>query len=126
MFQLNVNCIMTNKKLYKMNIINNDKCSFCNDLSEDMKHQLLWECKCVKDIWNIFNNWSQTYLKLNIDLNFKLIIVCYGPDLLYSLCLILMKRIIYRSNHHPLNILNTLLNSLQSGEEDHDEEFTML
>ena len=75
------NCIMTNKKLCKMKIINNDKCSFCNDLTEDMKH-LFWECKCVQNIWNAVNNWSQTYLKLNIDLNYKRILFVDGTDFL--------------------------------------------
>ena len=31
-----------------------------------------------------FYNWSQTYLKLNIDLNYKLILFGDGTDLLYN------------------------------------------
>ena len=95
-YKFNVNCIMTNKKLCKMKIINNDKCSFCNVFTEDMKH-LFWECKCVQDFWNTFNNWIQTHLKLNINLNYKLILFGDGTDLLFNLCIILMKRIIYTS-----------------------------
>jgi len=95
-YKINVNCLMTNKRLCKMNITDSDRCSFCNNHSEDMKH-LFWDCNCVKSIWNDFDDWYHRYFNIDIDLNYKLILFGIGSDPLLNLCLILMKRVIYNS-----------------------------
>ena len=40
-YKINMDCLMTNGRLYKMKIINSDFCSFCSKFPETMKHFLL-------------------------------------------------------------------------------------
>ena len=95
-YKINVNCLMTNKKLYRMKIIDSDMCSFCNNNTEDMKH-LFWDCNYVNTFWNDFSDWYKQYFNDDIDLNYKLILFGVGSDPLVNLCFILMKRVIYTS-----------------------------
>ena len=96
-YKINLNCLMTNTRLFKMNLIDSDICTFCNNHPENMKH-LFWECICVNKIWKDFKTWFEGYINTNIDLNYRNIIFGFfdsGP--LINLCLILIKKVIYNS-----------------------------
>ena len=87
----------TNEFLFKIGILENSKCSFCNEEIETMKH-LMWKCKHVASFWREVTHWLRD---LNIILNITYMKICLGIyDTDYStfvnMLLILAKKYIYR------------------------------
>lgn len=96
-YKINLNCLMTNTRLYKMNIIDNEYCTHCNNFLETTRH-LFWDCIHAVKIWNDFKSWYETNCNKNVDLDYKKIIFGTGTndsDRLFNLCLILVKKVIF-------------------------------
>lgn len=57
--------LATKEKLYKMGIIENNKCSFCNDKIETLAH-MFWECEIIQSFWTKIITWifSVTDIKI--------------------------------------------------------------
>ena len=49
-YRLLQRCIITNVRLYQWKIIDSNKCTFCNDSEESVKH-LFFECDIVQELW---------------------------------------------------------------------------
>jgi hypothetical protein len=95
-YKINVNCLMTNSRLFKMNIVDSVNCSFCNMYPETLKH-LFWDCIHAVEIWDDFKFWFDIKTNTSIDLDYKKILFSNGMDTLLNLCLILVKKVIYDS-----------------------------
>lgn len=80
----------TNYLLSKMNIVNSDKCSFCNEEKETIKH-LFWDCRSIVPFWISF----QTFIKDNCTthtIEWNLIDVLFGnPQFEDALNLLILK-----------------------------------
>ena len=90
---------MTNVRLYKMKIINSDVCSFCSKFPETIKH-LFFDCEFIKPIWTEFEAWWKGLSNEDVNLSYKSILFGYNPgqpDLLLNLCILLTKKIIFKS-----------------------------
>ena len=46
-YKMNLNVLMTKSRLFKMNLVNDDLCSLCNNNVETVKH-LFYDCNKVK------------------------------------------------------------------------------
>lgn len=60
--------------LFKMKIINTEKCPFCNTY-ETLTH-LFWECIFVDELWNKPVEWINS--SLNVDIDIIVIDVIFG------------------------------------------------
>ena len=60
--------IVTNVTRHKWNLIDNNRCHFCNVLPETMNH-LFITCKHVKRIWTAMFRWLEYILELKLDLS---------------------------------------------------------
>lgn len=104
-YKINMNCLMTNSRLYKMRIINNEECSLCNSYKETMKH-LFYECVHVDNFWTDFKNWWEEVSGNKLYLDYKSIVFgivhadVQNPNLLLNLCIILVKKVIYNCRFH--------------------------
>ena len=58
-FQVLHNCILTNKLLFKMNLVNNSMCNFCNMYVQDLYH-LFFDCFIIKNFWFAILSWYNT------------------------------------------------------------------
>ena len=83
-------CRMTKNRLHRMNIVNDNLCSFCKHDVEIMKH-LLFECDKVKHVWTDFQKWWKQVTGNKINLNYKSIVFGVNPqnlDMLLNLSII--------------------------------------
>jgi hypothetical protein len=95
----------TNDFLYKIGIVENDECTFCNKDTEVMKH-LMWSCKVVSTFLEMFLEWL---ICLNVNVHITYYEVCFGfsNQILSSfpnMIILLAKRFIYRcrvQNQNP-------------------------
>lgn len=105
-YKMNLNVLMTKSRLFKMNLVNDDLCSLCNNNVETVKH-LFYDCNKVKHIWTEFCEWWKDICGEQIELDYKSIVLgenpC-NPDLILNLCIIIIKRMIYVSKFGYLNI----------------------
>ncbi len=105
-YKINLRCLMTKDRLYKMKIVNDNLCSLCNQDIETMKH-LFFECDKVNFIWSDFQKWWNEVTGNEVDLNFESIMFgvnYHNPDVLLNLCIIIIKRMVYTckfSSHMP-------------------------
>ena len=53
-YKINLNCLMTNSRLFKMKIVDNVNCSLCSNFPETLKH-IFWDCTYAINIWDEFN-----------------------------------------------------------------------
>ena len=51
--RINHRILRLNYYLYKMKLVESDKCTFCNQVSETIQH-IFWESEKVKYFWNGF------------------------------------------------------------------------
>ncbi len=93
-YKINLNCLMTNYRLHKMNLVETRMCTFCSNNVEKMRH-LFWDCPCVTEIWDDFKLWYDTNFNTDIVLDYKSIIFGMNRDSITNLCLILVKKVIY-------------------------------
>ena len=88
--------ITTNQFLKKINLSDNDKCTFCNKEIEEIEH-LFYDCLVTENFWKLLVEWIQTY-----DPNFRITRkdVFLGNnnfDDLINFLILLAKYVIYRS-----------------------------
>ena len=97
-YKINLRCLMTNSRLYKMNIVDTEMCSHCNSFPETYQHLVL-ECIHAARIWRDFKFWYEENCHMNIGtFSFKTILFGLGVsefDKLINLCFILVKKVIY-------------------------------
>ena len=90
--------IATNDFLCKLGIIDNNKCTFCDEEVETLEH-IFFDCNIVKTFWDQFTNWIRSktlidveYSKENIFLGFNV----NNPPLAINNLILLAKQFIYR------------------------------
>ena len=66
--------IVTNKKLFKMNIISSPRCNFCNLYPQDTEH-MFFTCMNVRNFWFDINEWLLNEFGLSLDLSAKCILL---------------------------------------------------
>ena len=95
----------TNEFLFKIGIVESDKCTFCGVEKESTKH-LMWSCDKVSSFWKEVIKWLEG---LNIHMNLSFVTVCFGVHNIYqanfiNMILILAKRFIYKCRVQETNI----------------------
>ena len=98
-YKINLNCCMTNSRLYKMRIVDSSLCNLCHSYPETVIH-LFCECEVAKHIWFDFISWWDNVMGNKITLSSKHIMFGYiadnlDLDLLLNLCILIVKRVIY-------------------------------
>ena len=103
-FQIKINyrVLVTNSILKCMGVIENNKCSFCEDEKDSILHYL-WECQHVQNFWREFTEYMKRKC-LNCDrLKLNQLLVLFGndskttTDICFSHILLLAKYTIYKS-----------------------------
>ena len=71
-FQYKVNnyILVTKSFLYKINKLDNARCSFCDQESETIPH-LFIHCNKVRHFWSFLKAWLQTHTNFILQLNLK-------------------------------------------------------
>ena len=72
-------------------------CTFCNTCPETVKH-VLYECHCIKPLWEKLKKTSQYFLKLDISYDLSMVILnnCGGPQKqIVNTMIIILKQFIY-------------------------------
>ena len=59
--------VALNPLLFKMEIKDNDKCTFCNDEKETVQH-MLYRCKKVRKFWKQVKDWFNSIIDGDIDI----------------------------------------------------------
>ena len=73
-YKLLNNILFTNTKLFKIWLIESQKCSFCAIYNEDLYH-LFYDCSYAHAFWNRFCNWWSNVRSENLGLSLKDVIV---------------------------------------------------
>lgn len=102
--------IATNDLLFKLNIKQDDLCSFCGLLPEKIEH-LFWHCNVVVEFWESVERWIFENIQFSLNINKQIAIfgitfnVQFNEPVNYIL--IITRYFIYkcRLNHKPLNLL---------------------
>ena len=76
-YKINLNCLMTNSRLFKMKIVDNVNCTLCSNFPETLKH-IFWDCAHAINIWDEFKIWFDFNMNFNIVLDYKKILVGIG------------------------------------------------
>ena len=74
-YRINHNILTTNKTAFKMKILHDPMCTFCNNDEETICH-LFWECPIVQNLYSLFHELLREF-NTDIDLDRKKIIL--GP-----------------------------------------------
>ena len=95
----------TNEFLFKIGIVESDKCTFCRVEIESIKH-LMWSCDKVSSFWKEVIKWLED---LNIHMNLSFVNVCFGVHNnnqanFINMILIWAKRFIYKCRVQETNI----------------------
>ena len=104
-YKINLNCCMTNNRLYKMKIVESSLCNLCHSYIETPKH-LFCECEVSKSLWLDFAGWWENLMDQKFIMNPKVIMFGIEPDnpkLLLNLCIIIIKRVIYLCRFRKLS-----------------------
>ena len=114
--RINHRILGLNNYLYKMKIVESDKCTFCNQVSETIQH-LFWECEQVEYFWNGF----ETILHDNcglLDVKFNAENIIFGnqkyDNLLNELILIGKRYIFHMKKEKKMPTLNAFLYLVKS------------
>lgn len=73
-YKLLNNILFTNTKLFKIGLIESEKCSFCTIYKEGLYH-LFYGCSHSRPFWNRFCNWWTNLWGENLSLSLKDVIV---------------------------------------------------
>ena len=73
-YKLLNNILFTNTKLFKIGLIESEKCSFCTIYKEDLYH-LFYDCSNARTFWNRFCKWWSNIRSENLGLSLKDVIV---------------------------------------------------
>ncbi len=74
-YKLLIHAVSTNVTLLKWNIVDTDKCTFCNAESETIRH-LMWECPTAQHLWNQLLQWLKNTANQTVHLNVKKVLLC--------------------------------------------------
>ena len=69
-YKLLNNILFTNAKLFRIGLIESEKCSFCTSYKEDLYH-LFYGCSYSRAFWNRFCNWWTNLRGENLSLSLK-------------------------------------------------------
>ena len=69
--------LTTNTFVFKLKIIDNDLCTFCNENKEYIEH-LFWECNIVQTFWNRLLEWLLQSCKYIYSIQLSLELVMFG------------------------------------------------
>ena len=85
-YQIITRSIITKKKLKQFKIIQEDKCSFCAEVTETVEH-LFFACKLVQCLWSKVITWleKENYHKLRLNENLILLGPSKNDPLLYTI-----------------------------------------
>ena len=92
------NYLNTNVRLKKLEVINDDTCSFCKQASETLEH-LLITCKHAQKFWKDLLGWYQQFSKEEISVNLRTIVLGWrtvDQPILDSYILLSAKSFIYK------------------------------
>ena len=98
-FQFNINnkIFVTKSFLNRINKVENNTCTFCNQDIETIKY-LFCECETVKEFWNNLNNWLQRHANLRLNFEEKTIIFSWQEKYSFlNFLLVLAKSYIYKT-----------------------------
>ena len=96
-YKINNRILTTNSFLYKINKIDSNRCSFCEQAIESIKH-LFVDCPKVKAFWNTLKNWLQLNGNINLSITDKNIIFAWPHESsLISYLIIIAKYYIYKT-----------------------------
>ena len=66
-----IHCIYAdNRTLYKMGVLENDMCNFCNNERDSVTHYL-WFCPVAQNFWTSVVSWMNSVFPLSIDISLK-------------------------------------------------------
>ena len=95
--RINHRILGTNYYLSKMNLVVSDRCTFCREHIETIKH-IFWECEQVEYFWNSFTTILHDNCGLE-DVEFNAVSIIFGNqkfDKLLNELILLGKRFIFR------------------------------
>ena len=69
-FKVNNHIIVTKSFLFKINKVDNDRCSYCNQDSETKSH-IFYNCSKIKEFWATLQNWLQTEANITFEVTIK-------------------------------------------------------
>ena len=97
-FRINNRIIGTNSFLFKINILDTDKCAFCKNETETIKH-IFFSCYIVKQFWQKLADYVNEKTHSRFDnLSYNLII--FGcKDKTFSFILLVAKHYIYKCKY---------------------------
>ena len=96
-FKINNRILATNSFLFKINKIDSNRCSFCEQASESIKH-LFINCPKVKEFWDTLKLWLQPNGNVNLNITDKNIIFAWPQESsLISHLMIIAKYYIYKT-----------------------------
>ena len=87
--------LVTKSFLYRINKIDNDRCEYCHQHPETIRH-LFIECERVKHFWTLLKEWLRLNSNISLDLEEKNILFAYqDKNQLRNFILVLAKYYIY-------------------------------
>lgn len=98
-YKINNYILVTKSFLFKINKIDNDRCSFCNLESETIPHIFI-HCDKVKEFWLSLQTWLQTHSNISLQLTKKNLIFSKQANKrqdLQNYILVLAKYFIYKT-----------------------------
>lgn len=96
-YKINTKILVTKSFLYRINKIDNNRCTYCNNHIETIQH-LFAECNVVKQFWQLLKDWIMVNTNLNLQLDDKSIIFSYhNQHEILNFVLILAKQYIYKT-----------------------------
>lgn len=107
-FKINNRILVTKSFLYKINKIDNDRCSFCHQDRETISH-LFANCPKVNEFWNFLKEWLEGQFNITIQLHTKHLLFPVKEEInLVNYFILVAKYYIYRAkfSSERLNIQN--------------------
>lgn len=96
-FKINNKILATNSFLCKINKIENNRCSFCEQEPETIKH-LFVDCPKVTEFWESVKHWLQIHGNLNLNITDKAIIFAWQKEKsLINQVIVVAKYYIYKT-----------------------------
>ena len=123
-FKIISNALFLNSQLYKFDLVDSPKCSFCGMMDETSIH-FFSECNITLELWQKVKNWLKPSLPLP-ELNLKIALLVYIPEpsenthitLLINHIILLFKRSLFeiKSRNKPPSefyIINRIKKTMQ-------------
>ena len=101
-FKINNNVLVTKSFLFRINKLDNDRCSFCDIESETTPHIFI-HCEKVKEFWSSLQTWLEAHSSISLQLTTKNLVFSRQAqrrqDLL-NYILVLAKYFIYKTKFY--------------------------